>query len=176
MPKETTKSTRRSRAASRVFRDAFVTMRPCSACASRGLSCRVNRQHLECECCYINGQKCDLAPDYAGMDKAIKEAEKLDEEILEIRLKLARKERQRRYWLNRLKELGDQESKNILEIEAEEILEEQPEIPVTGSTSSEEIFADPALLAMSSDDFDEFLRSLPSGVGGTAAVSSGSSQ
>ena len=93
MPKAIKTLSRRSRTASRVFRDAFVTIRPCSTCISYGFLCRSNRRHLECECCYVNGRKCDLAPGYTGIVKAIKEAEKLDEEILEIRLKLARKER-----------------------------------------------------------------------------------
>jgi len=51
------------------------------------------------------------------MDKAIKEAHKLDDEILDMRLKLARLEKQRRFWLKRLKDLGDKETANILEIE-----------------------------------------------------------
>ena len=97
MPKSSKLPSRRFRTAARVFCDAFITMRPCSSCVAHGSVCRVNRRYLECKGYYINGRKCSLAPNYVGIDKAIKEAEKLDEEILEIRLKLARKERQRKH-------------------------------------------------------------------------------
>ena len=151
-------------------------MRPCSSCLSFGVSCRVNRQYLKYEECYRKNRKCKLAPDYKGIDEAIAKAEKLDEEIIDLMRKTARKRTKRKYWLRRLRDLGDTESRNILEIEAEESLEDQLEAPVTGPTSSVAISEDPALLAISPNAFDDFLRDLSSGVGETAPVSSGSSQ
>lgn len=50
---------------------------------------------MESESCYRNNRKCPLAPDYRGMDKAIKEADKLNDEILETRLKFTRLEKHR---------------------------------------------------------------------------------
>ena len=88
--------------------------------------------------------------------------------------KTARKRTERKYQLRRLRDLGNTESRNILEIEAEEALEDQLEVPVTGPTSSVAISEDPALLAMSPNAFDDFLRDLSSGVGKTVPVSSSS--
>ena len=110
------------------------------------------------------------------MDEAIAKAERLDEEIIDLMRKTARKRTERKYWLRRLRDLGDTESRNILEIEEEESLEGRSAAPVTGPPPSVTISEDPALLAMSPNAFDEFLRDLPSGVGEIAPVSSGSSQ
>ena len=110
------------------------------------------------------------------MDEAIAKAEKLDKEIIDLIRKTARKQTKRKYWLRRLRDLGDTESRNILEIKAEESLEDQSEVPVTGPTSSVAISEDPALLAMSPNAFDDFLRDLSSSVGETVPVSSSSSQ
>ena len=58
------------------------------------------------------------------MDEAITKAEKLDKEIIDLIRKTARKRTERKYWLCRLRDLGDTELRNILEIEAEESLED----------------------------------------------------
>ena len=151
-------------------------MRPCSSCLSFSVSCRVNRQYLKCEECYRKNRKCELAPDYKGMDEAIAKAEKLDKEIIDLIRKTARRRTERKYWLRRLRDLGDTESRNILEIEAEESSEDRSAAPITGPPSSVTISEGPALLAISPNAFDEFLRDLPSGVGEIALVSSGSLQ
>ena len=61
-----------------------------------------------------------------------------------------------------------------MEITAEESLEEQLEIPVTGPTSSVAISEDPTLLTMSPNAFDNFLRDLSSSASKTVLVSSSS--
>ena len=73
------------------YRNAFFTMRFCKFCLSYDVSCRVNREHLTCEKCYRTNRKCDLTSDYKGMNEAIAKAEKLNNEITELRLKIARK-------------------------------------------------------------------------------------
>ena len=55
--------------------------------------CRVTKQSLECENYYRHNLKCDLALDYQDMNKALKKVEKLKDEILELRLRLARKKK-----------------------------------------------------------------------------------
>jgi len=117
MPVKLSTEQRRNSVADRCYKHALLTMRPCRACVSFGVPCRVNREYLKCEECYRKNRKCDLAPDYQGMDEAIQNAEKLDDEITELRLRIARKTKQRKHWLRRLKDMGDAESKNILEIE-----------------------------------------------------------
>ena len=99
-------------------------MRPCSSCLSFGVSCRINRQYLKCEECYRKNRKYKLAPDYKGIDEAITKAKKLDKEIIDLIRKTARKRTKRKYWLRRLRNLGDTQSRNILEIKAEEPLED----------------------------------------------------
>ena len=115
-----TSTIRRYKLADRKFRRATVTMRPYKNCRGRGTTCKVTRQQPKCEEYFRHNRKCELAGDYEGIDKAIREAEKLDNEILQSRMKTARLEKQRRFQLKRLKELGDKESANILEIEEQE--------------------------------------------------------
>ena len=117
---------RRSRVVDRIFAFAYSTMRSCQSCSSQGVVCRVTKQSLECENCYRHNLKCDLALDYQGMNKALKEVEKLEDEIFELRLRLARKEKQRKHWRRRLKNLDDREFRNILKIETKEIIDESP--------------------------------------------------
>ena len=119
-----TSTQRRIESAARRYRLAPFAMRACNSCSSRGVPCRIGKEHLECEQCFRHNRKCDLSLDYKEMDKASRNVEKLGDEILDMRIKLARVEKQRRYWLKRLKDLGDQESANILEIEADEVPEE----------------------------------------------------
>jgi len=54
------------------------------------------------------------------MNEAIQKAKKLDDEITKLRLRIARKTKQRKHWLRRLKDMGDAKSKNILEIKKDE--------------------------------------------------------
>ena len=69
------------------------------------------------------------------MNKALQEVEKLKDEILELRLRLARKEKQRKHWRRRLRDLEDHESRNILKIEAKEAIDESLPSVVNGDFS-----------------------------------------
>ncbi len=88
---------RRNFVANRRYKYALLTMRPCRACVAFGVPCRVNRKYLKCEKYYRKNRKCDLAPNYQGMDKTIQKAKKLDDEIIELRLRIARKTKQRKH-------------------------------------------------------------------------------
>ena len=68
--------------------------------------------------------KCDLALDYQGMNKALKEVEKLKNEIFELRLRLARKKKQRKHCRRRLKNFENHEFRNILKIEMKKIIDD----------------------------------------------------
>ena len=149
MPSAGNSTQRRHKTADRRYRLAPYTMRPCKSCVARGVACRIGKEHLECEQCYRFNRKCDLAPDYKEMDKALRNVEELDDQILEMRIKLARVEKQRRFWLKRMKDLGDKESANILEIEADEAIEDPPNV----STGSPPV----ALVDFSSAQVDELL-------------------
>ncbi|KAI4191921.1 MAG: hypothetical protein LQ350_008719 [Teloschistes chrysophthalmus] len=113
------------------------------------------------------------------MEKHRDEVEKSDDQILEAMQKIKRLRQQKKFHLRKLRELGDNEVQNILELEVDEVAEASvasKQAPASASIPPEETFADSALLAMSPNAFDEFLRGLSPGVGETAAVSSGSSQ
>jgi len=88
---------RRNFVADRRYKHALLVMRPCRACATFGVSCQVNREYLKCEKCCRKNRKCDLAPNYQGMNEAIQKAKKLNDEITELRLRIARKTKQRKH-------------------------------------------------------------------------------
>ena len=92
-----TSTQRRIKSAARRYRLAPFAMRPCNSCSSRSIPYRIGKEHLEYEQCFRHNRKCDLSPDYKKMDKASRNVEKLGDEILDIRIKLARIEKQRRY-------------------------------------------------------------------------------
>ena len=180
MPKQLSSKTRRVITAKRKeLRNRRIIMRTCQNCTQRGSSCIVTKDSLRCTECDKFNRKCNLAPPDKELDKVYNILDDLNEQINAVRMKELRLKKQRRHWLRRTRELGDLEAKNILELEADkakEALEGQPETPVTGSAFFGETFADPALLTMSPGAFDEFLRGLSPGAGGTVIVSSGSLQ
>ena len=59
--------------------------------------CQMTKQSLKCENCYRHNLKYDLTLDCQSMNKALKEVKKLKNEILELRLKLVRKKKQRKH-------------------------------------------------------------------------------
>ena len=81
----------------RIFAFALLIMRSCQFCFFQNVMCRVTKQSLKCENCYRHNLKCDLTLDYQNMNKALKEVEKLKNEILEFRLRFARKKKQRKH-------------------------------------------------------------------------------
>ncbi len=50
------------------------------------------------------------------MNKAIQKTKKVNNEITKLRLKIARKTKQRKHWFCRLKDINNAKSKNILKI------------------------------------------------------------
>ena len=124
--KSRTSTLRRFCVVDRIFVLAHSIMRSCQSCSSQGVMCRVTKQSLKCENCYRHNLKCDLTLDYQSMNKALKEVKKLKNEILELRLKLTRKKKQRKHWRRRLKDFDDREFRNILKIEAKKIVDESP--------------------------------------------------
>ena len=92
-----TSSLRRFNVVDRIFALALPIMRSCQFYSTRDVMCRVTRQSLKCENCYRHNLKCDFASNYQGMNKALKKTKKLNDEILELRLRFARKEKQRKH-------------------------------------------------------------------------------
>ncbi len=92
-------------------------MRPCQTYVSFGVSCQINREYLKCEKCYQKNWKYNLVPNYQKINKTIKEVKKLDDKIMKLRLRIARKTKQKKHQLRRLKDIDNVESKNILKIE-----------------------------------------------------------
>ena len=87
------------------------------------------------------------------MNEVIAKAEKLNNEITELRLKIARKSKQRKYWLRRLRDLGDIESKNILKIEEKKAV-------IAEFAFDDLKFLDLNLLAMSSEELNDFFHKI----------------
>ena len=73
-----------------------------------------------CVECFKFNRRCSLAPNDSEIQKQFVTKEKLDNKIKETEAKTARFRRQRRLVLKRLRDLGDRESQNILELEADE--------------------------------------------------------
>jgi len=88
---------RRNFVANRCYKYAFLTMRSCRVCVTFDVSCRINKEYLKCEKCYQKNRKCDLASNYQEIDKVIQKTKKLNDEITKLRLRIARKTKQRKH-------------------------------------------------------------------------------
>ena len=80
-----------------------------------------------CTSCDGNNRSCDLAPPGKEYEKAQDVVEKLDEDILELhkkdlelKIKIVHLEKQRKFHLKKLRDLGNREAQNILELKADE--------------------------------------------------------
>ncbi len=94
--KLTTKQ-RRNFVVDRRYKYVLLIMRSCRACVAFDVLCQVNKKYLKCKKCYRKNWKCDLAPNYQEMDEAIQKAKKLNDEITKLRLRIARKTKQRKH-------------------------------------------------------------------------------
>ncbi|KAL8738694.1 MAG: hypothetical protein Q9190_007965, partial [Brigantiaea leucoxantha] len=79
---------------------------------------------------------CDLAPPGKEYERAQNVVEEIDDRILVIYSKLARIKKSRKFYLTKLKDMGDCEAQNILEIEKDE---KQVEDASTSAFSLEEL-------------------------------------
>jgi hypothetical protein len=88
---------RRNSIVDRRYKHAFFTMRSCRICVSFDVSCQVNREYLKYKKCYRKNRKCDLASNYQEMNEVIQKTKKLNDEIIELHLRIARKTKQRKH-------------------------------------------------------------------------------
>jgi hypothetical protein len=131
-------STRRHNRADRLLAEGTFTMRPCSACVSRGLLCVVSPLDERCEQCFRNQRSCELASPWKEFDRLAKHSERLQTEALEAEAKASRLRKQRRLVLKKMKELDARERTNIEELETDERLADAPPsepLPDPGSQS-----------------------------------------
>ena len=142
---------------------AVTTMRSCHCCKDAEVVCWINHEYLKCKECYQWNWKCDLTPDYEGMNKIIWEVNKLNDEILKTQQKLTHQKRQQKFWLHWLHELEDKKSKNILKLkENEEIMKTSVETTTAKKASDVMKNSDlnSLLMKMSSDNLNNFLWGL----------------
>jgi hypothetical protein len=99
-------------------------MRPCSACTKANVDCVLSSLDERCEQCYRNRRSCELASPWAEFDRIHQQKEKIREQRLEAERKAIRLRKQERLLQKRLKALGDREEQNILDLEADEALDE----------------------------------------------------
>jgi hypothetical protein len=119
--------------ADRLLAEGTFTMRPCSACVSRGLLCVVSPLDERCEQCFRNQRSCELASPWKEFDRLAKHSERLQIEALEAEAKASRLRKQRRLVLKKMKELDARERTNIEELEIDERLADSAPEPLSDS-------------------------------------------
>ena len=102
-------------------------IRPCAACIRARHPCIISSQSERCEQCVRFNRRCDLAPPWDEVAALLSKKDNLDEQIFEAEAKALRLRRQKRLIQKRLRALGEQEMKNIEELEAEEAAAEAAE-------------------------------------------------
>ena len=123
MPPNNSATRRQQLADKRVIRSRRIKIRICQSCISRGLTYIVTPESQRCSECEKNNRSCELTSPIKELDKHSSVVDKLDEELLELEMKKARLRKQRRFHLKKLRELGDREAQNILELEEDEATE-----------------------------------------------------
>jgi len=162
---------RRNTLAKRERLSRRINMRSCANCVSYGVKCLITPESSRCIECDRSNRKCDLAPPGKEIDRAIDVVEELDNEILKTEAKAIRLRKQRKFWLQKLKSMGDVEAQNILELEVDEREEQRTEVRKSPAASS----SDFAMPPISPGAFNDFLREF-SPLGGTVEVPSGDFQ
>src|SRR5450432_156415 len=106
-------------------------MRPYSACVSRGLICSVTSKLEYYVKCYRSHRRYELASPIAEVDRLGEKEEKLRSERLALEAKVLRLRKQERMLRKKMRELGNREEQNILDLEMDEALAEafNPELP-----------------------------------------------
>jgi hypothetical protein len=134
MPRRTSAVQRRHFLADRCSQIGFVAMRPCSYCVSRDYLCVMSAASEHCEQCIRKHRHCELAPPADGEFERLAAQERhLTEEALAAEAKAMRLRKQRRLVRKKLRDLGDKEMQNILDLEMEEALAEMPPLePLPG--------------------------------------------
>jgi hypothetical protein len=119
-------TSRRHRQADRIQAAGFLAMRPCSHCVAAHHFCVLSELSEKCEQCHRFGRPYDLAPPWSEVDRLLEKRDKLHEQAREAEVKALRLRKQARALLKKARALGDRESKNIEEIEADEALADLP--------------------------------------------------
>ncbi len=88
---------RRNFVVDRRYKYAFLIMRSCRVYVAFDVSYQVNKEYLKCKKCYRKNWKCDLTLDYQEMNKIIQKTKKLNDKITKLRLRIARKTKQRKH-------------------------------------------------------------------------------
>jgi len=88
---------RRNFVVDRRYKYALLAMHLCRICVAFDVSCQVNKEYLKCKKCYRKNKKCDLTSNYQEMNEAIQKIKKLNDKITKLRLRIARKTKQRKH-------------------------------------------------------------------------------
>lgn len=150
MPRRTTSLQRRHLLANRILLIGLAVMRPCSHCVSFGLLCVMSDDSEHCAECVRTHRWCELAPPSSSeWERLHSQEQKLAEEALAAEAKTIRLRKQRRLIQKKLRDMGDREMKNILDLEMDEMLLGAPIEPaevLNPSSPRSPSFLDPALL------------------------------
>ena len=118
-------SLRRLQRADLILRTGITAMRPCQFCLSRSLLCVIAKHSEHCEQCVRHHRLCELAPPSSSeLERLSKQERKLFREASEAKAKAIRLSQQRRLLIKRMKEIGQREDQNILELEIDEMMED----------------------------------------------------
>jgi hypothetical protein len=110
-------------------------IRPCAYCVFYYILCSVSEASDYYIKYYRTHRRCELVSFIAEVERLIIKAEVLRKQRLEAKRKAIRLRKQERALYKKIRELGDREDQNILNLEAEETVERAP----TASLDSPEL-------------------------------------
>ena len=125
--RKTSTSHRRRVRADCILFSGSATMRPCQSCVSKGVACNVNPNISEkyTECVH-HGRICELASNINKFDRALREQEKLHDQLLASEAKNIRLRKLLRANRKKLRKFDSREDRNIKKLEKlEQELEKQ---------------------------------------------------
>jgi hypothetical protein len=115
-------TSRRHRKADEISALGVFIMRPCSHCVASDVFCVLSELSEKCAQCHRFNRPCDLASPWPEVHRLLQQRNKLREQRLEAEAKAIRLRKQERQLLKKARALGDRESKNIDEMEADELV------------------------------------------------------
>jgi hypothetical protein len=122
MPRRIFSILRRYLKADRFLSSGLIVMRACSFYRTHNFLCVITPESSHCERYFRSHLKYELTPPDAKAERFLKKKERLASEITAAYTKITRFRKQYRAIIKKLRDLGNREDRNILELKMDEII------------------------------------------------------
>jgi len=133
-------------------------MRFCNFYFDRNIKCLIIKKFSYCIECKRFNQKCNLTSSNKEINKTINIIKKLNNKILEFRIRVWRLKKQRKHWLQKSKAINNVKAQTILKLKTNKRKKKQVNLYVTFASNDEFSNFNFVLFEIFSQTIKEFLQ------------------